>query len=261
MKNNGLVEKYYVKRGSELYADVTDKFDGVRILKVDGMFDKGEPVNIYNEQWTGNQSEDYMVTTLDDDQNPVVVYKNTDIKVVFAVSTRYADGVIDVGRQHDAFVDYMTNGALWIKSYYANKETYCCCMSGYTPQNIKLQRGLDKNYMIGELTFHQLDLPSEIQIEILGDLYIGLGDATLSDISSLVNPQHHNVLDPSGTYTYALSDMGYLWICTSATIDGVTSSGYEVPLNGSVVVGNLRCYRTTNKILPHTMSFTITSNQ
>lgn len=258
--SKNLTEIYYVKRGSELYADITDKFDGVRILKVDGLFDKGEPVNIYNEQWSGEQSEDYLVTTLDESQNPVVVYKNTDIKVVFAVSSKYANGVIDVGEQHDAFVNYMKNGALWIKSYYSNKETYCVCMNGYTPQNIKLQRGLERSYMVGELTFHQLNLPNEIQIEVLGDLYIGLGGATLSGISSLINPIHHNVSNPSGTYSYQVSETNYLWLCSTATINGVTSSGYEVPINSVVMVDDLRCYRTANKILPHTMNFTIISN-
>lgn len=254
--SNELKEKYYVKRGNEEYTDITEKFDGLRILKVDGFFSRGEPVNIYNEQWVNEQSEDFMITTLDEDQNPKVIYKNTDIKITFIVGNKYATNTIDVGRQHDAFIDYMTNGALYVKSYYANKETYCVCVSNYEPQTIKLQRD-DRTYMVGELTLHQLDLPQEIQIVYLGDLYIGTNGSIISNVSELQNSVHYNVQSPVGTYSYAISNTSYLWLCTTGTINGVTSSGYQVPISLVTTIGSLKCYRTSNQILPHTMSFTI----
>lgn len=253
---DGLNEKYYVKRGNETYADMTTKFDGVKILKVEGMFDKGDAVNIYNEQWNDSQVEDYLITTLDNDNNPIVVRKNTDIKITFVVSTKYANGTIDVGKKHDEFLSYMMDGALWVKSLYTNKESYCVCLSSYSPQKIKLHRDFG-TYILGQITLHQLQLPNDVETQYVGDLYIGLGGATLSNISQLTNVQHYNVADASGTYSINIGATNYVWICTSGSISNVVSSGWKVPMNGNVNVGTLRCYRTSNRILPHTMNFTI----
>jgi len=271
-----LRSKYYVKRGSETYTDITSKFDGVRILKIDGLMSRGEPVNIYNEQWNDTQEEDFMITTFDLNDNPVVITKNTDIKVTFIVSERYAINTIDVAVQHDAFVDYMTNGALWIKSYYTLKETYCACLEGYEPTNYKFQRGRYGTYIIGELTLHQLQLPTSFSggsggsggdtpppvVPVIGNLYIGIGGATLSsqsDIENLTNLQYRNVTDDTGDYSIVIPSTNYLWICTSGTIAKVISNAVQVPMNSPIQVGDFYCYRSTNKIIPHTMYFSVTT--
>ena len=257
--NNSLDNKYFVKHGSESYADICTKYDGVRILQVEGLFSQGEAVNVYNEQWTDTQEEDFMITTMDNDNNPVVIHKNQDIKIVFVVSNRYANGLIDVGLQHDAFVNYMSQGEIWIKSIYSNKEAKCALLSSYTPNAVKLHRNYG-TYILGELTMHVLDIPQVITDDVSGDLYVGLGDATLSAISQLVDADHFDNIDnPSGNYTYDILETGYVWVCSQYLIESITSGGYIVPITDVVVIGEYRCYRTQNQILPHTMQFKITS--
>lgn len=257
--NNSLNNKYFVKHGSESYTDICTKYDGVRILKVEGLFSQGEAVNVYNEQWTDTQEEDFMITTLDNDNNPIVIHKNQDIKIVFAVSNRYANGLIDVGLQHDAFVSYMSQGEIWIKSIYSNKEAKCALLSSYTPNAVKLHRKYG-TYILGELTMHVLDIPNVITDDVDGDLYIGLGDATISAISQLVDVDHYDNIDnPSGNYTYQIQSTGYVWICSQYLLDSVTAGGYSVPITDVSIVGEYRCYRTQNRILPHTMQFKITT--
>ena len=71
---NDLTNKYFVKNtegGS--FQDVTTLFNGLRILKVDGFLAQGKPINIYTAQWVDEQEEDFLITTLDGNNNPVVV--------------------------------------------------------------------------------------------------------------------------------------------------------------------------------------------
>lgn len=153
--------RYYVKNTSGgNFTDITTLFDGVAILKADGYNAKGKPVNIYTAQWVDSQSEDFMITTLDNNDNHIVVRENTNIEITFIVKQKYATGVIDVLTQHDAFVSYMTGSDVWVKSsYMGNKYVHCVCLSEYKPTMQKLDRG-DKSYMIGTITLHCLDAPT-----------------------------------------------------------------------------------------------------
>lgn len=154
---------YFIKTAENgTYQDVTTLVDGVRILKIDGFFDKGEPVNIYTAQWIDGQDEDFMITTLDDNEQPVVIRKNTDLSVTFIVGQKYASAQIDVATQHDTFVNHLTNSDVWLKSLYADKEVHCVCLENYSPTLIKLQRG-SKSYMMGTITLHTLDVPATIE--------------------------------------------------------------------------------------------------
>lgn len=153
---DGLKNKYFVKRGTDnAFTDITTLFDGVRILSVTGMNSRGKAVNIYNEQWIDSQEEDFLVAS----PNGQVVYTNTDIKITFVVGEKYASGTIDVSEQHDLFIDYMTGSDIYIKSTYTGKTSHCIFNSDYEPETIKLQRS-GTSYMLGELTLHQLDLPT-----------------------------------------------------------------------------------------------------
>ena len=155
---DGLKNKYLVKRGTDNgFTDITTLFDGVRILSVTGMNSRGKAVNIYNEQWDNSQVEDFLIA----DENSQVVYANTDIVVTFIVGEKYAgDGVgIDVSEQHDDFIDYMTGSDVYIKSEYTGKTSHCVFLNDYEPTTIKLQRN-GTSYILGELTLHQLDLPT-----------------------------------------------------------------------------------------------------
>ena len=158
---NNLYSKYYVKNTENgTFTDIATLISGVAILKVDGLNAKGEPINIYNAQWQNSQREDFMITNFDESGNPVVIRKNTDIDITFIVRQKYANSQIDVLTQHDAFVNYMTNSDVWIKSkYYGGKQVHCICLKEYKPSAQKLFRG-DNSYMMGTITLHSLDKPS-----------------------------------------------------------------------------------------------------
>ena len=156
------INTYFTKNSeSASWEDITSKFDGVRILKMDGFLAKGKPINIFTQQWLSNQKEDFLITTLDDNNRPVVIRENVDIELTFIVRKKYATNQenFDVLAKHDAFVDYMTNTDVWLKSaYMGNKYVHCVCEKEYKPTAIMLNRG-DNSYMTGTITLHTLDAP------------------------------------------------------------------------------------------------------
>lgn len=150
---------YQVKKSENgTFANIETMFDGLRILKLDGLLAKGKAVNIYTAQWIGSQSEDFMITTRDNNNNPVVIRENVDLTVTFIISHRYANGAMDVLSTHDSFIEYMTSGDLWIKSSYTgNKYVHCVCLNEYKPTTVRLQR--EDAYVLGTITLHCLDAP------------------------------------------------------------------------------------------------------
>ena len=153
--------RFFVKNTqSGTFQDITTLFNGVAVLKLDGMLAKGEPVNVYTAQWIDSQQEDFMITTLDDNDNPVVIRKNVDLELTFIVRQKYATGTIDVQTVHDNFVDYITGSDVWLKSsYVGNKYVHCVCLKEYKPTIVKLGRG-DNSYIMGTITLHCLDAPT-----------------------------------------------------------------------------------------------------
>ena len=152
----GKVESsYLVKRGSDNFATISSLFHGVRILKVEGFSEKGKPINIYTEQWVNSQTEDYMVTSLDENGTPYIVRENVNLVVTFVVSDRY--GATNVRTTHDAFVAYMTDGELYLKSEYVQRTMRCVCLDNYKPTVIRLRRPSGQNFMMGSITLHTLD--------------------------------------------------------------------------------------------------------
>ena len=153
--------RFFVKNTqSGTFQDITTLFNGVAVLKLDGMLAKGEPVNVYTAQWIDSQQEDFMITTLDNSDNPVVIRKNVDLELTFIVRQKYATGTIDVQTVHDNFVDYITGSDVWLKSsYVGNKYVHCVCLKEYKPTIVKLGRG-DNSYIMGTITLHCLDAPS-----------------------------------------------------------------------------------------------------
>jgi hypothetical protein len=152
--------RYFVKNTSNgTFADITTLFDGVAVLKLDGMLAKGKPVNIYTAQWIDSQQEDFMITTLNGSGNPVVIRENVDLELTFIVRQKYATGTINVQSVHDSFVNYMTGSDVWLRSaYLGNKYVHCVCLKEYKPTTVKLDRGVD-SYIMGTITFHTLDAP------------------------------------------------------------------------------------------------------
>lgn len=160
---NDSKNRYYVKNTANgTFEDITTKFDGVAILKLTGLASKGKAVNIYTAQWNDNQGEDFLITTVDGNNNPVVIRENVDIEITFIVRKKYATTQtgFNVLTTHNTFVDYMTNSDVWIKSsYLGNKYVHCMCLKEYKPTTINLERG-DNSYMMGTLTLHALDAPA-----------------------------------------------------------------------------------------------------
>lgn len=158
--SSNLQKKYWVKNTSDgSFVDVTYLFEGVNILSVQNFDKRGKAVNVYKEQWVDSQTEDFLITTTDENQNPVIIRENVDLKLVFIVGQRYSSTTIDVQTVYDAFVDYMTNTDIWVGSTYVGKHVHCVCLEGVEPQTVKLQRG-GNTYILGEITLHTLEKPS-----------------------------------------------------------------------------------------------------
>lgn len=152
--------RYYIKNtASGNFQDITALFDGVAVLELKGMLKKGKPVNIYTEQWIDEQEEDFLITTLDTNDNPVVIRENSDIELTFIVRQKYAENTINVLSVHDTLIDYLTSSDVWVKSsYVGNKYVHCVCKDEYEPTTIKLDRGND-SYIMGTVKLHCLDAP------------------------------------------------------------------------------------------------------
>lgn len=253
-----LQNKYFVRKSaSAAWEDVVSMYDGVRVLSISGFNEKGKALNVYTAQWVDSQTEDFQIVS--DSATPVVIRENANLEVTFIVSKKYASNAIDVQTQHDNFVAYMTNGDLYVKSAYTNKEVRCVCLESYKPTTEKLHRGM-MSYIIGTIKLHMLDVPSVSQQPQVGDVYIGFGLSTLgsmSDITSLNSLQHYSKEDAAGEYTITNTTTSYLWVCSDSVITAITSSGFYVPFVGPTIIGSLRCFRSTNAIKPHTMTFTI----
>ena len=154
--------RFFVKNTSSgSFSDITTLFDGVAVLKMTGLDDKGKPINVYTSQWINSQREDFLITTTDGNGHTVIIRENVDIAITFIVRKKYATSKsgFNVLARHDAFVDYMTNSDVWVKSgYLGNKYVHCVCLKEYKPTTIKLDRG-DESYMMGTITLHALEAP------------------------------------------------------------------------------------------------------
>jgi len=160
---NNSKNRYFAKNTeSGSYTDITALYDGVAILMMTGLADRGKPVNIYTAQWIDNQTEDFLITTLDEEGNPIVVRENVDVEVTFIVRKKYATNKngFDVLSVHDNFVNFMTNSDVWLKSsYLGNKYVHCVCLKEYKPTTVNLERG-DNSYILGTITLHALEAPT-----------------------------------------------------------------------------------------------------
>lgn len=263
--------RYFVRSDSAGggWRDVATTWKGCHILKVDGFEGRGKPLNVYTEQWINSQQEDCLVAlqeTSGGATRDVVIRANVDLQVTFIVSKKYTNALIDVRQQHDSFVDFMTSGVIYIKSKYTEKEVKAVCLSEYKPTTEKLKRGLNNSYIIGTITLHTLDIPQQSSDAPLhNNMYIGFGGATISpsEIPNLVNVQHYNRDNVNGDYSIECTATGYLWVCLEGGITSVDNIHIEasflyVPTTSAIVMGDYRCYRTKNRIIPHTMEFKLT---
>ena len=147
--------KYFVKNTiNGNFTDVTNLFQGVNILAVEGLDAKGKALNVYCEQWQSG-GVDFMITA----DNGQIVREMVDIKVVFIVGEKYANAAIDTQAVYDNFVNYMTNTDVWVQSAYVNKQVHCVALEKVEPKTIKLHRN-GNSYILGEISLHTLEYPS-----------------------------------------------------------------------------------------------------
>lgn len=166
---NNSRNRYYVKNTeSGTFTDITTMFNGLAVLKMDGFLEMGKPVNIFTQQWVDSQEEDFMITSRDVNDNPVVIRENVNIEITFIVRKSYytPTGANDTGSTfnvqtvHDSFISYMTGSDVWVKSSYAgNKYVHCVCLEAYKPTTVELQRG-DSSWIMGTLKLHCLNSAS-----------------------------------------------------------------------------------------------------
>lgn len=169
MADSTLKNKYYVKKkSSDSYTDIATKFNGVRILSVDGFGEQGEAVNIYTAQWIDSQAEDFFVAkkqTVNNEQVDVVIRKNVDLNVTLIISRRYLTSTVqnyDEMSTYKSVIDYMCkHGDFYIKSAYTNMEAHVICLQAVKPTTMKLHRGT-KSYILVTIPLHTLDAPTTI---------------------------------------------------------------------------------------------------
>ena len=158
---NDLTGQYFVKNStSGNYTDFATLFDGLRILKIDGMTGKGQAKNVYTASWEYDEEEDFAIVMQDDEDPVKIIRECTDLDITFIIKSSYATNPIDVHVQHAKFIRYMTNSDVWVKSMYQNKlEVHCVCLKEYKPTTEKYQRGTD-SWVMGTLSLHMLEQPS-----------------------------------------------------------------------------------------------------
>lgn len=157
--------KYFVKRNeSDTFEDITDMFDGVAVLSLDGFNERGDAVNVYHAQWIDSQTEDFLVTTRDAYNHDIIIRNNVDLSLTVAISERYrtTNDAFDEQTTYDNLLDYICNrGAFYIKSTYMNKIAKVVCLNGFKPTTQKLNRGA-KGYILVTITLHTLDNSTSI---------------------------------------------------------------------------------------------------
>jgi hypothetical protein len=255
--------KYFIKRASgDTYTDITTMFDGVAVLSLDGMGGVGDSLNVFTQQWVESQTEDFKITKQESGSD-VIIRKNVDITLTFAVGRRYTNKLISERLVYDAFVDYVTNGDFYIKSVYANKEAHVICLKGFKPTAVKLNRGWG-SYIMATIELHTLDNPNTVDsTPVTQDLYIGFGDSmmwTSDKIINLQNVQHHtSQSDFGGDYSITNTNTKYLWICSTRKLDPsqVLSDIFYIPINVEIRIDDFYCYRSSKRIIPTTVDFTL----
>ena len=152
--------EYLFWRGSQEPSTISELFGGVFILKIGGFTSLGKPINVYTAQWVNSQTEDYMVTSkveINNQEYDAIFRENVDLDITFIVRDKNG-GATDVRETHDAFIAYMTDGALYIKSNYTERTMRAVCLKEYKPTSIVLKRPLGSNYILGTITMHTLDV-------------------------------------------------------------------------------------------------------
>ncbi len=160
--NNELKGKYFVRKSTGAqWEDVTDKWDGVKVLGIDGFSELGEAINVFHQQWMDG-SEDIEVTEQDNQGNDVIRRTNVDLKLTLIVSRRYASSVIDEKSVYDDVVAYMCkSGSFYVKSMYEGMQANVISLKPVKPTAEKLHRG-QNSFIMTTIELHCKEEPTTI---------------------------------------------------------------------------------------------------
>lgn len=152
-----IANKYYIKKGTDSYADFTTKWVGLTLLSIDSFNMQGAAKNIYIGDWINSNTEDVYVPD-------TVCFTNPDINFNFMVTDFGTSGnsAVDVQSIHDDFISYMMSNKVTIKSLYSMKEASFICNKDYKPTQERLKRTVGQNYIIGTITMHRVTAASDV---------------------------------------------------------------------------------------------------
>lgn len=144
-----IANKYFVKDSvNTTYTDITTKFVGLTLLKVDSFSKQGKAKNIFTQSWINSANEDVYIPD-------TVYFEQPDVDITFCVKD-FDNHNIDVQAVHDSFISYMTTNKVTIKSLYEMKSADLVCLAEYKPTLTHLKRVKGQNYIIGTLTMHKV---------------------------------------------------------------------------------------------------------
>jgi hypothetical protein len=114
------------------------------------------------------------------------------------------------------------------------------------------------------IELHTLDNPSTVDTTpVVQDLYIGFGNNlvfSVNEIKNLQNVQHYTSdSDFGGDYSITNTSTKYLWICSTRKLDPsqVLSNIFYIPIDVEIKVSDFYCYRSSKRIVPTTVDFTL----
>lgn len=99
-------------------------------------------------------------------------------------------------------------------------------------------------------------------VEAVYPMYFGFStDTTITDTNIITTTFTKQALKayPNGDYTLTNDATKYMWLCigSNKNISSVKSSGFDVPMQAPITVGNYKCYRSSNTIVAGSATITI----
>lgn len=151
--------QYFIKKtAADEWQDVAVIFDGVHVLKIDGINELGKTTNVYTAKWVDDAHEDYFIA------GDTIVRENVDLSVTFICGNRYLatptyaqDLTMHI---HDTFIDYVCNGGdFYVYSPYVHKVAHVACLDEYKPTTVHIERGKN-SYILGTIKLHCIEPPT-----------------------------------------------------------------------------------------------------
>ena len=142
--------KYFVKKGTDAYADFCTKWAGLTIASITGLDGQGKPKNIYRQAWVNSDTDDVYI--------PDTVYYETPV-ITISFIIRDMNDDISVKAVHDDFISYMTSNKVTIKSLYSMKEVSCICEKEYSPTDSRYSPINKRSWVNGTLTLQAVSKP------------------------------------------------------------------------------------------------------